>query len=64
MFVNGKCTEINASISLSELLHLLNYDSTKTAVELNGHIIAKAHYISTTVCNDDVIEIVSFVGGG
>lgn len=49
---------------LSQLLADLQYDTTKIAVEKNGEIIPKKLYHTTILNNDDVLEVVSFVGGG
>lgn len=50
--------------SLAEYLSKENYDITRVAVEKNGSIVPKAQYASTILQDGDVIEIVSFVGGG
>lgn len=36
----------------------------KIAAELNGNIIPKSEYESVILKDDDVLEVVSFVGGG
>lgn len=61
--VNGKETDA-AGKSVSELLALGDYLPTHVAVEINEVIIPKAEYDTTTTQDDDVVEIVSFVGGG
>ena len=40
------------------------YDLKRIAVELNGDIVPKATYSQVILKKDDVVEIVSFVGGG
>ena len=46
------------------MLDSLNYDRTKIAVELNEDIVPKQTYEETILKNGDVVEVVSFVGGG
>ena len=38
--------------------------SFRIAVERNGDIVPKAQYDETMLCDGDVVEVVSFVGGG
>ena len=49
---------------LSELLEQQGYEQMRIAVEKNGEIIPKSAYLDTLVQDEDVLEIVSFVGGG
>lgn len=61
--INGE--EINiAGKSVSEYLATTNYDPKQIAVERNGDIVPKAQYDETMLCDGDVVEVVSFVGGG
>jgi len=61
--INGE--EINiAGKSISEFLATTNYDPKRIAVERNGDIVPKAQYDETMLCDGDVVEVVSFVGGG
>lgn len=61
--VNGECLDI-AGKTLAQYLAITNYDSKRIAIELNGDIVTKAKYDETVLADDDVVEIVSFVGGG
>lgn len=40
------------------------YQVERVAVEYNGEILQRAQYQSVILQPDDVLEIVSFVGGG
>ncbi len=40
------------------------YDPRRIAVERNGDIVPKAAYADTVLQDNDVLEVVSFVGGG
>ncbi len=61
--VNGTNLEI-AGKTLTEYLATTDYDPKRIAVERNGDIVFKSQYSETVLCDGDVIEIVSFVGGG
>lgn len=61
--ING--TEVDAAgKTVAEYLASTNYDRTRIAVERNGEIVFKSQYDDVVLCDGDVIEIVSFVGGG
>lgn len=61
--VNGVELDI-AGKTLSEYLALTNYDPKRIAVERNGDIVFKSQYGDTVLQDGDVLEVVSFVGGG
>lgn len=61
--VNGKVIDM-AGKTVSEYLISTNYDPKRIAVERNGEIVFKSQYDSTVLKDGDVLEIVSFVGGG
>ena len=42
----------------------MNLLGRKLAVEKNGEIITKSRHAKETICNGDVVEIVTAVGGG
>ena len=64
MKVNGQQEFLEEAISLAELLAAKGYASSKVAVELNGRIVSRMEYASTILQDEDVLEIVCFVGGG
>lgn len=64
MKVNGKEIAQDKPAALYELIISLGYSADKIAVELNGCIVPKSAYKETIISNGDVLEIVSFVGGG
>jgi thiamine biosynthesis protein ThiS len=62
--LNGEQFELDARVSVSELLAKLAIDPRRVAVEHNLAII-KRHTFSDVVVNEgDTVEIVNFVGGG
>lgn len=62
--LNGEMISNYEQKTLQNLLTTLNYDPTKIAVEKNGEIIPKSQYGTTILNENDVIEVVTFVGGG
>lgn len=62
--VNGQPMESYEEKTLIQLLTDLQYDTAKIAVERNGEIISKSQYKTTILNEHDVLEVVTFVGGG
>lgn len=61
--INGEPLDI-AGKTLAEYLASTEYNPMRIAVERNGEIVPKAKYGETVLEEDDVIEVVNFVGGG
>lgn len=61
--INGTWLDI-AGKTLAEYLETTSYNPKRIAVERDGEIVPKAQYNSAVLQDGDVIEIVSFVGGG
>ncbi len=61
--INGKEYAVEG-MTLLEYLKTTVYDPTVIAVERNEEIIPKARYGETILKENDIVEIVSFVGGG
>ena len=64
VIVNGNHTEIGEGWDITNLIASLNVHPQRVAVELNGRIIRRAVWDSTTISEGDKVEIVHFVGGG
>tara|TARA_Y100000591_G_C21686200_1_gene620676 strand:- start:711 stop:929 length:219 start_codon:yes stop_codon:yes gene_type:complete len=62
--VNGKTTTIIEKITLAELIKDLKIPIRKVAIELNREIIDKNKISKLKLKNNDIIEIVHFIGGG
>lgn len=61
--ING--VELNiAGKTVEQYLATTSYDPKRIAVERNGDIVPKSAYGKTVLCDGDVVEVVSFVGGG
>ncbi|MCR5608062.1 MAG: sulfur carrier protein ThiS [Lachnospiraceae bacterium] len=61
--INGVNEDV-AGKTLSEYLSSSNYNLQRIVVEINENIIPKTDYEKTTLNDGDVVEVVSFVGGG
>ncbi len=61
--VNGNELAI-AGMTIAEHLALTDFDLKRVVVERNGEIVPKVQYSETVLADGDIIEIVSFVGGG
>lgn len=61
--INGENVDIE-EIRLMDYLEEYGYKTARIAVECNEVMIPKAEYESFVLHSGDVVEIVSFVGGG
>lgn len=62
--LNGEEFPIREKMTVEELLAEENFQRDKIAVEYNGEILPKGDYARTCLKEGDVLEVVSFVGGG
>ena len=62
--LNGKNKSIDHGSSLNELVNNLNIPIKKVAIEFNKEIIDKKSIKKIKLKNNDIIEIVHFIGGG
>ena len=62
--INGKIKTIIDKLTLYELINDLKIPITKVAIELNKEIINKKEIKKIKLENNDVVEIVHFIGGG
>ncbi len=61
--INGEEQAVEGQ-TVAEYLEKAGYSRNRVAVEKNGEILPKAEYDSAVLEDGDVIEVVSFVGGG
>lgn len=61
--INGEDVDA-AGVVLGKYLDDNGYNRLVIAVERNYEIVSKDNYDNVTIEEDDVIEVVSFVGGG
>lgn len=64
IILNGKEKEFEGEVTVEDFIRQQNYKKEQVAVELNEKIIPKTDYSETVVKDGDVIEILSFMGGG
>ncbi len=62
--LNGELKTVHDNITVLGLLEFLHIQHQRVAVELNESIVKKDNYGSTAIKNGDILEIVSFMGGG
>lgn len=63
MRINGKEVAAEGK-TIAQVLRERAVDLSNVAVEKNGQIVPKSQYGRVQLKADDVVEIVSFVGGG
>ena len=61
--INGETKEFD-DMCLYDVITEMDLDPARVAVELNGRIVPRADFKSTSLKNGDSLEIVHFVGGG
>ena len=62
--VNGKRREIEAAISVQQLLEVLGVEAGRVVVELNRDILPQSGYAAFPLKDGDQLEVIQFVGGG
>ena len=62
--INGEDREVVDNLSLKELVTQLNLTPERIAIELNQNVVRRADWPSTVLKENDLVEIVHFVGGG
>ena len=64
MRVNGKDIQLKETTTLSDFLKDNNYNLGRIVIELNGKIVSKDKYNTVNLKDTDVMEVLTFVGGG
>ncbi|MCR6106240.1 sulfur carrier protein ThiS [Salipaludibacillus agaradhaerens] len=62
--INGKEEELPGGMTAEELLDYLQLSNKQVVIELNRSILTTNERETTVISEQDVIEIVQFVGGG
>jgi len=62
--VNGEPVELPDGLTVSALLQHLGVRAERVAVERNGEVVKQARHGEQRIASGDVLEIVTFVGGG
>ena len=64
IILNGEEILINNNISLLDLLELKNISQKNIAIEKNSKIITKNSWMKEKLNENDIIEVITAVGGG
>jgi len=62
--VNGSDVELSGECTLGGFLEREGYKKGRVAVIKNGEIVPAERFDAETLSGGDILEIVSFVGGG
>ncbi len=62
--INGEPRELEAVLSVGQLLERLGLAGRKIALECNGEIVPRSRFWEQALADGDRIEIVVAVGGG
>lgn len=62
--LNGKIYNIEKEDYLINILHSLNINPENIIAEINGEIYTKEMFAEKLICENNVVELVKFVGGG
>jgi sulfur carrier protein len=62
--VNGDPVELPEGLTVAALLRHLGVRAERVAVERNGAVVRRARHGDERLTEGDVLEIVTFVGGG
>ncbi|HHT9129472.1 MAG TPA: sulfur carrier protein ThiS [Candidatus Brocadiaceae bacterium] len=62
--LNGESRECPEGTTIEKLLDLYRIDKNRTAVELNLQIVPRKELSARVLKDTDVLEVVTFVGGG
>ena len=62
--VNGKTKELQNTLTIGQYLEENSYVPSQIAVELNEISEPTTAYSTTVLHENDILEIVSFMGGG
>jgi sulfur carrier protein len=62
--LNGESRAVADGITVDHLLLTLSVVAPRVAVEVNGEVVVKSKQTQHQLRESDVVEIVTFVGGG
>ncbi|MCC0684640.1 sulfur carrier protein ThiS [Clostridioides sp. ZZV15-6383] len=64
MKVNGRDIEFKEKLTVIDLLNKYNLKSDRVVVEVNLDIIEESNYSTYVLKDEDIVELISFIGGG
>ena len=62
--LNGKKISIKSKATIYDLLKRFKLSNKKVAIEHNGIIVQRLSYKKKYLKNNDILEVVHFIGGG
>lgn len=62
--INGEKKTVEDNISIDEIVRTNGLDPAHIVVEHNLHVVPAEKWESTFLLEDDVVELIRFVGGG
>jgi sulfur carrier protein len=62
--VNGSCKEVAERTTVAALLQQFNLSPQRLAVEVNRELVPRNRHETHVLSENDIIEIVTLVGGG
>ena len=64
IIINGKPHQVTSEKTLSDIISTFCKQSKHVLTELNGNIVPSDKWAQTNLQDKDVLELVTFVGGG
>jgi len=64
IILNGKTEDCPDGATLEQILERYKFDKNRVAAELNSQVIPKSDFPHSVLKDQDVLEVVTFVGGG
>ncbi len=64
IILNGQKYNIENNITLKQMLINLNIEQNNIIAEVNGEVVTKDDFSNKIINENDIIELVRFVGGG
>ena len=64
IFLNGKEEALSGEMTLMDFLNLKGLEPDRVVVEYNYNVVKREEWSSIVLKENDVLEVLSFVGGG
>jgi len=64
IFLNGKKINVGNNLTAQQLLSELGYQDKRIALEINGEVTPKSEYSNKIIVENDMVEIITAIGGG
>ena len=64
IILNGQKYNIENNITLKQMLINLNIEQKNIIAEVNGEVVTKDDFSNKIINENDIIELIRFVGGG